>query len=78
MSVDPGDRVEIVMDVVHVTDDRGERERVLVQGVFPFGGPYPPPVPGAHRNITGVFYGSNMGGVPAFLIRAPDAEAEPE
>lgn len=73
--ISKGDRVEIVMDVIHVSDDRGEFERVLVHGVYPYGehASHPPVSPGGYRNVVGVFFGANMGGVPAFLI--PSAPA---
>lgn len=69
MSVNPGDIVEIVLDVVHVSDSHGEHERVLVQGVFPRGEAHPPLPPGAQRNVMQVFFGRNMGSLRAFLIR---------
>ena len=68
MTVSTGDIVEIVLDVVHVSDDQGEHERVLVQGVFPRGSAHPPLPEGAQRNAVQVFFGRNMGGVRAFLI----------
>ena len=68
MSVNPGDIVGIVLDVVHVSDSQGEHERVLVQGVFPRGAAQPPLREGAHRNVVEVFFGRNMGSLPAFLI----------
>lgn len=69
-TISNGDRVEIVMDVIHVSDERGEFERVLVHGVYPYGehASHPPRQPGAQRNVVGVFFGANMGGIPAFLI----------
>jgi hypothetical protein len=77
-TISNGDRVEIVMDVVHVTNDEGEFERVLVQGVYPYGehASHPPLAPGAYRNVVGVFFGRNMGGIPAFLIPSADADRE--
>jgi hypothetical protein len=60
--------VEIVMDAYHVSEPRGEFERVLVQGVFLPGSAHPPVYPGARRNVVQVFFGRNMGGIPAFLI----------
>jgi hypothetical protein len=63
-----GDIVEIVMDVYHVSRPGGEYERVAVQGVFPLRAAHPPMRPGAHRNVVQVFFGSNMSGIPAFLI----------
>lgn len=69
MSVSSGDIVEIVLDVVHVSDDRGEHERVLVQGVFPRGAAHPPPPAGANRNVMQVFFERNMGSLRAFLIQ---------
>jgi hypothetical protein len=68
LSTETGDIVEIVLDVVHVSDDRGEHERVLVQGVFPRGSAHPPMPEGAQRNAVQVFFGRNMGGIRAFLI----------
>ncbi len=67
-TVTEGDIVEIVMDVVHVSEHRGEYERVLVQGVFPRGAAHPPAPPGSRRNVVQVFFGRNMGGIRAFLI----------
>lgn len=67
-AVSEGDIVEIVMDVCHVREPRGEYERVLVQGVFPPGAAHPPMHAGARRNVVQVFLGRNMGGIPAFLI----------
>jgi hypothetical protein len=67
-AIGDGDIVEIVMDVYHVSDPRGEYERVLVQGVFPSHAAHPPVHPGARRNVVQVFFGQNMGGIPAFLI----------
>lgn len=67
----PGDIVDIVLDVIHVSEagqGGGEHERVLVQGVFPSGGPYPPMLAGAARNVVQVFFGHHMHGVAAFLI----------
>lgn len=74
-TINNGDRVEIVMDVVHVSDGRGEFERVLVHGVYPYGdnASHPPVSPDGYRNVVGVFFGANMGGVPAFLIPAAQA-----
>lgn len=69
MSTDSGDIVEIVLDVIHVSDSRGEHERVLVQGVFERGSAHPPMREGAHRNVMQVFFGRNMGSLPAFLIQ---------
>jgi hypothetical protein len=71
VTISKGDIVEVVMDVVRVTDHRGEWERVLVHGVFPNGGPYPPLAEGGTRNVVQVFFGRNMGGIPAFRIAAP-------
>lgn len=67
-AVSEGGIVEIVMDVYHVSEPRGEYERVLVQGVFRPGSVHPPVRPAARRNVVQVFFGSNMGGIPAFLI----------
>jgi hypothetical protein len=67
-AINDGDIVEIVMDVYHVSEPRGEYERVLVQGIFPPYAAHPPIPPGASRNVVQVFFGRNMGGIPAFLI----------
>lgn len=67
-AVSAGDIVEIVMDVYHVSELRGEYERVAVQGVFHPGASHPPVPPGARRNVVQVFFDRNMGGIPAFLI----------
>jgi hypothetical protein len=90
-AISDGDIVEIVMDVYHVSEPRGEYERVLVQGVFMPGSVHPPAWPAARRNVVQVFLGRNMGGIPAFLImtalnedgevappRAPGEDEEPE
>jgi hypothetical protein len=63
-----GEIVEVVLDVVHVTRDGGEFERVLVQGVFPQGAALPPPLDGASRNVVSVFLGRDMRSIGAFLI----------
>lgn len=79
-AINDGDIVEIVMDVYHVSEPRGEFERVLVQGVFRPGSAHPPVYPGAKRNVVQVFFGANMGGIPAFLIMTAlneDGEAAP-
>lgn len=68
MTITEGDIVEIVMDVCHVSEPRGEYERVLVQGVFPLRAAHPPVYPGARRNVVQVFFARNMGGIPAFLV----------
>lgn len=75
-----GDIVEIVLDVIHVSDSQGEHERVLVQGVFPRGSAQPPLREGAARNVVEVFFGRNMGSLPAFLIHTgltADGEIDP-
>lgn len=80
MSTGTGDIVEIVLDVIHVSDDRGEHERVLVQGVFPSGSAHPPVPEGAHRNVMQVFFGHSMGSLPAFLIQTgltADGQVDP-
>lgn len=80
MSVSAGDIVEIVLDVVHVSDDRGEHERVLVQGVFERGAAHPPLPEGARRNEVQVFFGRNMGSLRAFLIQTgltADGQVDP-
>jgi hypothetical protein len=71
VSTQPGDVVEIVLDVVHVSgpDKDAEFERVLVQGVFPHGSALPPLPAGAARNVVQVFFGRDMHGVAAFLIK---------
>lgn len=69
-SITEGDIVEIVLDVVHVSDviEGHEYERVLVQGAFPRGAQRPDPVPGGQRNVVQVFFGRDMRNVRAFLI----------
>lgn len=65
--VNEGDVVEIVLDVTHVSDDRGEFERVIVQGVFPRNAEKPALAAGDRRNVVDVFFGRRVR-VPAFLI----------
>lgn len=80
MATETGDIVEVVLDVIHVSDERGEHERVLVQGVFPRGAAHPPLPPGASRNAVQVFFGRNMGSLRAFLIATAltaDGEVRP-
>lgn len=68
--INTGDVVEIVLDVVHVSDDRGEWERVLVQGVFPRGAQLPALAADASRNVVQVFFGHDMHNIRAFLLPA--------
>ena len=64
-----GDVVQVVLDVVHVTDPDGTHyERVLVQGVFPQGTALPESAPGVSRNAVQVFLGHDMRSVSAFKI----------
>ena len=79
-TISKGDRVEIVMDVVHVSRDDDEFERVIVHGVYPYGehASHPPAQPGAYRNVVGVFFGANMGALPAFLIPSAPVPATSE
>jgi hypothetical protein len=58
--IQPGDRVDVVLDCV-----RGERggvpcELVYVRGVFPPGHDHPPLLPGATRNVWQTFWAVAM------------------
>lgn len=70
-----GEVIEVVLDVVRVEREDGSFERVIVRGVYPRGGPYPPLEPGAARNVVQTFYGATLN-VRAFLLpAAPDVPA---
>jgi hypothetical protein len=74
--ISKGDVIEVVLDVVHVTRDGREFERVLVRGVFPRGVITPDPAPGATRNVVQVFFDIPISPSPigAFLIETAIAQ----
>lgn len=77
MSINRGDRIEVVLDVVRTEKSGIPFQRVFVRGVYPYGAgnQHPARYDGATRNEIGVFYGIDMG-VPAFLIECPPENGE--
>lgn len=67
MSVNRGDRVQVVLDVVPETENGERYNRVFVRGVCEWEAPAPERMPGAIRNTVGCFLGMDRD-MPALRI----------